>query len=52
MMYQNLNQKAILDRLIKQPIDYQAAPKQVTLDLDRQDSYPAFYSRQNDKNWE
>ncbi|MGI0488731.1 hypothetical protein ACN4EK_25255 [Pantanalinema rosaneae CENA516] len=37
-MYQNLNQKAILDRLIKQPIDYQAGTKQVACDLDRQDS--------------
>ncbi|WP_432811955.1 hypothetical protein [Pantanalinema sp. GBBB05] len=49
-MYQNLNQKAILDRLIKQPIDYHAGAKQVEFDLDRQDEPMTFCSqKRNDK---
>lgn len=50
-MYQHFNQKAILDRLIKQPIDYQAGTKQVAFDLDRQDSYSTFHPQsRSDKN--
>ncbi|HEY9616037.1 MAG TPA: hypothetical protein V6C64_04310 [Microcoleaceae cyanobacterium] len=46
-MYQNLNQKAILERLIMQPIDYQAGAKQVAFDLDRQDSQINTYSQKH-----